>query len=256
MSKVTKAMLLVGIALVIIGATFAFVPAINQWPQYHEFADQRAWLGIPNALDVLSSLPFVAIGWLGLRAAGRLTRPAGDGALRWLYRCLFFGVLLTGLGSIVYHIAPTTTTLFWDRLPMSIAFMALLATIIAEMIDVRWAVRMLPVLLLLGVGGVIQWAWSEASGAGDLRWYGLVQFLPVLLVALITLLYPAPARYLRHLAGLVGLYAISKLFEHYDAAVFDALGGAISGHTLKHLAAAVGLLFVLSWVRRRARDSV
>ena len=134
---VGKASLLTGVALVVLAATFMLVPPIPQWPEYHAFADQRGWFGIANALDVLSNTPFILIGWMGIVAAGRLTRGEGAAAFRWLYRVLFFCVFLTGCGSMVYHLAPDNTMLVWDRLPMAIGFMALFATVIAEMVDYR-----------------------------------------------------------------------------------------------------------------------
>lgn len=252
---VGKAALLTGVALVVVAATFMLVPPIPQWPEYHAFADRRGWFGIANVLDVLSNIPFLLIGWMGVVAAGRLTRGEGAAALRRLYRVLFVCVFLTGVGSMVYHLAPDNTMLVWDRLPMAIGFMALFATVIAEMVDYRWASRFLPLLLALGMGSVIYWAWSEAHGTGDLRGYGLVQFLPIGLILLITALYPAPRHYLRHLFGLIAFYGISKALEYSDTLVFDALRGVVSGHTLKHLVAAGGVLFVLHWIRRSGASS-
>lgn len=245
-----KVALLIGVVALLVLATFAFVPAIPQWPEYHQLADRRSWLGIPNTLDVISSLPFLVIGAMGWSAARRMKRAEGAALYRLIYRLFFLSLLLTGLGSVVYHIAPGNSTLVWDRLPMSIAFMLLFTSVVAEMVDYRWALRLLPVFTIMGLGSVLYWAWSEASGAGDLRWYGLVQFLPVLLILLITGLYCAPERYLRHLGGLVGLYALSKLLEWYDLALFHALDETVSGHTLKHLVAAGAVLFILRWVVR------
>ena len=38
------------------------------------FADDRAWHGLPNAMDVLSNVPFVVIGFLGLYRLNRIDR--------------------------------------------------------------------------------------------------------------------------------------------------------------------------------------
>jgi len=247
-----KVALLTGITVLVVLTTYTFVPSIPQWPEYHQLADRRSWLGIPNTLNVLSSIPLVIIGWLGFSATGRLVRVDGESVFRLVYRILFICILLTGLGSVVYHVAPNNMTLIWDRLPISVGFMALFASVIAEMINYRWVARLLPILSMLGMGSVFYWTWSEANGAGDLRWYGLVQFLPMLLILLILGLYRGPERYFRHLFGLVALYGVSKLLEWYDAAVFHALDGVISGHTLKHLAAAGGVIVIVRWVLRQA----
>ena len=45
---------------------------------------------------------------------------------------LFLGIALTGFGSSYYHWDPNDRTLFWDRLPMALSFMAILAIVIGE----------------------------------------------------------------------------------------------------------------------------
>ena len=50
---------------------------------------------------------------------------------------LFLGILLTGFGSAYYHLDPTISTLFWDRLPMAVSFMAILAIGIEERVDAK-----------------------------------------------------------------------------------------------------------------------
>lgn len=245
-----KLALLIGVALLATAATYLLAPAIPQWPEYHDFADRASWLAIPNSPNVLSNALFVIAGLWGIVAAQRLERAEGTRAYRAIYRVVFLCVLLTGCGSAYYHWAPDTATLVWDRLPMGLGFMALFASVIAEMIDHRWAVRMLPVLLLLGLGSVMYWAWTETQGAGDLRSYGLVQFLPILLTLLIIGLFRAPPRYLRHLMALIAFYAIGKVLEYSDAMVFQWTGERIGGHSLKHLVAAGGLFFIVNWVWR------
>ena len=48
-------------------ATLPLLPPIAQDPTYHQFADQRTLLGIPNFWNVVSNLPFVLVGAMGLR---------------------------------------------------------------------------------------------------------------------------------------------------------------------------------------------
>jgi hypothetical protein len=45
------------------------------------------------------------------------------------------------------------------------------------------------------------------------------------------------------------LYALAKFFEFSDQAIFS-LGYVVSGHTLKHLAAAAACLMILRYFRR------
>ena len=49
-------------------AGLLLLPPIPQDQSYHQFADQRAMLGIPNFWNVVSNFPFIAIGAVGLAA--------------------------------------------------------------------------------------------------------------------------------------------------------------------------------------------
>src|SRR5450631_1035735 len=110
---------------------------ITQDPGYHDFADRRGMINIPNFYNVLSNLPFVVIGIMGMRLAGSERATGGLPELRVLYLTFFIGVFLAGFGSAYYHYHPDNQTLLWDRLPMTIAFMALFSAIIGETISPR-----------------------------------------------------------------------------------------------------------------------
>lgn len=148
----------------------ALLGPLPQDPLYHQFADQRPLLGIANFLDVISNLPFVIIGLLGLGylAPGCLRRGRPAGGLPPLllhYRIFFVGVLLTGLGSGYYHLAPDNHTLVWDRLPMTIAFMAFFAALVGESLSLR-AGRLL-------LWPRWRWDWPRWSfGIGPKNWDG------------------------------------------------------------------------------------
>jgi hypothetical protein len=230
--------------LIAVGAAATVVvlslPPIRQDAAYHAFADRRLVLGIPNALDVLSNLPFAVIGILGL---ARVTRVGARWA-RSAFVVLFTSVTLVSIGSAYYHLAPSTATLFWDRLPMALAFMALLALTLGERLSARAGPWLLAALATTGVASIASWRVGERAGAGDLRLYALVQFLPMVLIPLALVLFPT--RWLRtpDLVGVLGWYALSKLFEALDRPIF-ALGGIVSGHTLKHVAAATAAAWLL-----------
>lgn len=230
---------------------------IPQDPAYHAFANGRALLGIPNFADVVSNAGFLLVGMLGLAllagARGRaILEQAADARP---YLVFFLGVALVGIGSAYYHWQPTTARLLWDRLPMSVAFMALCAAVIADRIDARagngW---LLPLLVATGIASLLWWAWTESQGRGDLRLYGFVQFFPVILLPVLCRLFPEH-RYLagRALAWVIIWYGLSKLFEQLDHEIFAATGGTVSGHTLKHLAAAVATYVVLHALLTRRR---
>jgi hypothetical protein len=244
--------LLVGLGAAMVVVAFA-LPPIPQDPGYHAFADRRACLGVPNCLDVLSNLPFLVVGALGLRFLAR-DRAESAGAFltpaeRRPYWALFGGIALTGIGSAYYHWAPDNATLFWDRLPMTIAFMALLSSVIAERVDLTAGLRLLGPLLAAGVLSTLYWHVGEQRGAGDLRPYALVQFGALVAIPLIVALFPPRYTGTADLVRVIGWYGLAKVFESFDLGIFQVLG--ISGHTLKHVASAVGAWWILRMLRRR-----
>jgi hypothetical protein len=57
----------------------------------------------------------------------------------------------------------------WDRIPIALAFMALVAEVIAERVCANTGTRLLLPLLILGAGSVVFWSVTQANGHGDLR---------------------------------------------------------------------------------------
>jgi hypothetical protein len=215
---------------------------IPQPTEYHQFADTRTIWGIPRFGDVATNLPFVAIGIMGLwrmlaNYRNRLRGPLETSIESWAILVFFAGVALTGLGSAYYHAAPDNARLFWDRLPLTFAFMALFTLVVSDRISPRLAAAAFLPLLALGAWSVIAWHVGEQRGAGDLRLYAMVQFYPVAAITLMLLLFPARSPRAPWLWGTMGFYALAKLFELLDGPIYAATGVA-SGHNLKHLAAA------------------
>jgi len=216
-------------------AILPLLPPIAQDPSYHQFADQRTLLGIPNFWNVISNLPFVVVGAIGL----------------WQFRrdrasfVLFLGIFLTGFGSAYYHWDPNNDTLFWDRLPMALTFMAILAVAVEERVSAKMGAVLLWPLLALAVFSLLLWRWTD-----DLRLYGWVQFFPC--IALPLLFVACPPKYSSTFYWLIAaaLYAFAKLCEFYDHAIYS-IGSILSGHTLKHLAAAGACLAILRYFQTR-----
>jgi len=236
------------------GIAVAILPRIAQPPDYHNFADQRTLLAVPHFFDVISNVPFLLAGvWgllvvLGLRAREEprfITRVE-----RWPYVVFSLGVMLTCLGSAYYHLAPNNARLVWDRLPMTLAFMSLLSAMLTERVGLRLGLAALGPLLALGLASVAHWYFSELRGAGDLRLYLMVQFYTLFLILLILALFPA--RYTRgsDLVVAMGFYVLAKILELLDQQVFR-IGHVISGHTLKHLVAALGIFWLFRMLDRR-----
>jgi len=213
---------LFGLAAVSLAALL-LVPPIPQSQIYHGFADRQTLFGIPNFWNVASNLPFILVGVLGL---------ANANVRRELSATVFFaGVFLTGFSSSYYHWQPNDWGLFWDRMPMSIAFMAILANVIEERIDERVGKLLLWPLVALGVVSLLIWLRTD-----DLRLYGWVQFFPCVVLPAIFLVFPPKYTGTNYWFAAAGFYFLAKLLEHFDAVIDTAIG--FSGHPLKHVAAA------------------
>lgn len=224
---------------------FLLVPPLRQPQSYHRFADRRLLVaGIPNTLNVVSNLAFVVAGAMGLAV---LRRPRSfDNAYERTDALAFFaGTILTGVGSTIYHLAPRDATLVYDRAGMTIAFMAFLSMIVHE--HYAGAKALLPASIVFGLASV---AWWRAFD--DLRPYGWVQFFPI--VAVVAIVARERRRYTGELATLVAVlvaYAAAKLFEAFDGPVYAATAHLVSGHTLKHVAAAAAPAAVARWIATR-----
>jgi hypothetical protein len=211
------------------------LPPIPQSQMYHRFADQRTLFGIPNFWCVVSNLPFILVGALGLWKV-RIGLSAS---------IFFLGVFLTGFTSSYYHWAPSDWGLFWDRLPMTFAFMAILANVIEERIDERVGKLLLWPLVALGILSLLIWMRVD-----DLRLYVWVQFFPCIALPLMFWLFPSKYTGTYYWFIAAGFYLLAKLLEHFDAAIYSALR-VMSGHPLKHVAAACACYAVYLAFRKR-----
>ncbi|MFN7120698.1 MAG: hypothetical protein ACK4NM_01565 [Hydrogenophaga sp.] len=210
----------------------------------HPFVDARSWWGVPNTLDVLSNLPLVLAGASGLWSLrGRTLNLPTMNALR----VFFAGLILSGLGSTLYHWAPDAGSLVIDRLGMAVAFAGVLALSVAERVGQREARLFLPAMLALALvsavlphlqGNVLPWTVVQFGGMGLVVWLAMRS--------------PASGTLGVSLAGLIALYAVAKLLELGDEAVFRATGEWVSGHSLKHVTAACAALPVL-WSLKQHR---
>lgn len=239
------------------GAILLWHGPIRQDPGYHRFADQRIIFGIPHFGDVLTNLPFVLVGALGIYQVLRLSGPAPDGPFRENreripYAVLFAALALTGFGSGYYHWMPENATLFWDRLPLTFLFMSLFAIAIGERVSAALGRWLFIPLLCIGAGSMLVWRMGEGAGAGegDLRLYGMVQFYPMLAIPLILVSFPPSYTHGVYFWGVGGFYAAAKLAELLDHQIY-ALNGLVTGHNLKHCLAAAGCWGLVMMLRRR-----
>jgi ceramidase len=250
-----RSILFVLLGLTALGAALLVVVVVPPIPQpqwYHNFADQRSFFGIPHFWNVISNLPFLLIGSWGIWyvAAHRSIDGLQDSTVRWMYVCFFSFVSLTGVGSAYYHWEPTNDRLVWDRLPISMMFMALFVIIITERLSRRAGILLFFPLVILGAASVCYWHLTETWGRGDLRPYLLAQIYPV--VAIPAILWRSAPKYTDNqtLYSAIAWYAGAKLYEFLDKDLYS-LGQILSGHTLKHIGAAVSCYMILSWIRNR-----
>lgn len=257
----------IALTMTIIIGLAVFVKPIAQPVSYHAFADVRVLCAcgvrVPNYADVLSNLPFVLCGALGLELLGKegcgpswlghVLRAGGIGPDRVGRQCLqlsewertqawpifFLGILLTSVGSAYYHYAPSNDTLVWDRLPMTMSFMSLFAIIVDERVGHGLGTHLLCPCLVLGGVSVLYWHVTEKLGRGDLRPYIVVQGLP--LVSICLLLLTMDGHFTRGHDQMVALlwYAFAKYAEAQDRTIYYLTNQHLSGHTLKHLSAAL-----------------
>lgn len=225
-----------------------FSGPIRQDSHYHFFADTRLMYDVPNFWNVVSNFPFLIIGLIGVTY---VTKSRPNDTFKELNVCcyvFFIGIFFTGIGSAYYHWNPTNQTLVWDRLPMSISFMAFFSILIGDTISLNAGKQILWPLILLGFMSIMYW-----TALGDLRLYVLVQFLPVILTPIILLLYKSRSNSAQYFWMMILFYAFAKLFESFDHQTFYSCG--ISGHTIKHMLAALAPVSLIFALRKDLKNS-
>jgi hypothetical protein len=215
-----------------------------QNPEYHHFIDSRIIIGVPNMQDVISNIFFVIVGFLGALEASKKTK------LKKAWVAFFVSVLLVGPGSAYYHWAPDNFTLIWDRLPMSLAFMALYIILLSEHVSLKCESFLLPALLI-GVSSVLIWVLTT-----DLRFYFWIQFSSFIAIPLILSLYKSHFTHKSWYGFTLLFYAFAKIAEVKDKQIFHATNELISGHTLKHILAAIGLMGLWWMIKIRKENQL
>ena len=245
--------LLTILIIAIIG--LSLMDPIPQDQAYHDFADKRKILGIPNFWDVMSNLPMLFLGsygiWFTLRNWSK--RPELVANLIPLF--LSFGILLACFGSAYYHWAPDNHTLVWDRLPMTLMFMPILSLLIYDFVGKEEGKWTFWIAVPLGIFSVFYWDYTESIGQGDLRFYAFVQFFPMLIAPFIVWIYYKKVSYLKYIFFILGWYIVAKLCEYYDKEIYEFLG-FWSGHTIKHLTSSISLVYILMLMNDWEKDLI
>ena len=231
--------ILTAIAIMAIVGLFILSP-IEQNKEYHNFCDSDTIFNIPNFWNVISNVPFLIIGFIGIYKTSALL----DTKIQYIL--FFLGISLVSIGSGYYHLNPNNNTLVWDRLPMTIAFMSLFSIIISEFIDLKIGLKLLVPALLIGLLSVVYWIVFN-----DLKIYILVQFFPILAILVILIFFKSKYNLIIGYWLLLLAYIIAKLFEHFDYQTQNALK-ILSGHTLKHIVISIGIFSLLyTYIKRK-----
>nr|AFK45098.1 unknown [Medicago truncatula] len=236
------------VALICFIVLMIVTPAIPQSQDYHNFADQRTFFGIPNALNVISNFPFLINGLIGLVLChhGNYFKLSLQGEL-WGWTCFYVGVAAVGIGSSYYHLKPDDASLVWDRLPMTVAFTSIIAIFIIERIDERKGMISIIPLVLAGVISIVYWRFFD-----DLRPYALIQFVPCIAIPLMAILLPPMYTHSTYWLWAAGFYLLAKVLEATDDVVYKWTHHIVSGHTLKHLFAAMVPVFLTFMLAKRS----
>lgn len=249
----------IGLVLIILLSLTTITLALNLAPisqntAYHNFSDSNEYFNIPNLLNVISNLPFLVIGFLGLYKLIYDNTLVIINENKAAYFALFAGTTLVFFGSSFYHLQPNNTTLAWDRLPMTIAFMSLFSIVISEYISIKVGKLLLLPFLFLGLYSVYYWHSTELSGLGDLRAYALVQFFPMLAIPIILTTYKADHNDTAAYWYVLIMYIVAKVLEYFDQGIHHVII-FISGHSLKHIAAAIGVYILIRSYQNRVFNS-
>ena len=222
-------------------ALAVFGPGIAQPEHQHVFADQRKWQRIPFAMDVLSNLSFAAWGLAGMMCLSGLRMRSKPNTAHALAGLFFAGLVLTAAASSVYHLQPDDSGLGVDRLGMVIAFAGLLGVAVSNCISHRAGAATAAAMLLLGPTSV--WFWLISGNV--LPWL-VIQFGGMALILWLAAIKSLPGALAVRWGMVILVYAVAKLLELADHQTYELTSHAISGHSLKHLAASLAAWPVLN----------
>lgn len=234
-------------AFFLIIAFYWLFPLYPQPEHYHHFSGDKRLFGIPNFMNVSSNIFYIIAGIWGIyKIQGyRLVLPT----LRW--SCFFLALILVGIGSSYYHLTPTTTTLFWDRLPMCLGFAFLSANFLAERYPAFADRNILLLFLGFSLYSVLHWHLGEMIELGDLRLYGITQFATIALIAAILIFHPQPPQLDRCYWILFIGYGAAKVCEMLDPAIFSLSQGILGGHVIKHIVSGIALIYFMPPIRSK-----
>lgn len=214
-------------------------------PSYFLFADNVTCLGILNCFDVLSNLAFLLVSFYGFYIL------KVNNSLPFSYQTsltiITTGAFLTSFGSMYFHLSPNTETLFWDRMPMTIGFSGVVITMLVDRLGIqRYFLAIAISIVIMSLSTVVGWHLQWFS----LRPYLIVQYGCLIFTFLTLLLTKSQWIQSSKIFFALSFYVLAKIVEAFDRAIFEFTNEFVSGHTLKHLLAAVAIAFILHQFRK------
>ena len=111
-------------------------------------------------------------------------------------------------------------------------------------------------MLAIGAASVFYWRATERVGAGNVLPYAILQGYTMAGVLLLAFTHPSRYTRDRDIYWVFAAYLAAKITETYDAEIWEWTAGAVSGHTLKHLFAALsGVIVCGTLLCRRPRSA-
>ncbi|MDP6869295.1 MAG: hypothetical protein QGI21_00785 [Candidatus Poseidoniaceae archaeon] len=232
------------ISLLIIAIAYG---KIEQDQSYHAFADNRTLLGIQNGLDVISNLAILYPGLLGLMLHNERKDDFEyrDGIESLIHYHLFGGMLVTFVGSVLYHLDPTDTTLILDRFGMAIVIACYCSLLISDFISVDLAKKMHTPIIIIGISTILYWAIID-----DLRAYFIFKHQPLILIMILLIYGKNSYDKSQYYLWSISFIMLATLVENLDVEIYKSLG-IISGHTLKHIFAGIALWWIYKMIDTR-----
>jgi 1-acyl-sn-glycerol-3-phosphate acyltransferase len=217
---------------------------------YLHFADQRMLVGLPQAMDTLSNLPFAIAGLVGL-----FTLKGRAPSLEKRFGLLFFlGLIATSIFSSWFHQNPTEPLrLAADRFGMLIAFTGIVGLACSYYVSRNLAYVVATSTASLGIIGIYSALHYDSITVWAITQLGSLALL--LALGIRARLNPGNEKSLG-LLFLGVVYAAAKAFEMADQPVFIWTEQIISGHSLKHIVASLAAWPILQFFRTEKKLAV
>lgn len=138
------------VSVLVVFFIMLLTPKVSHSPNHHLFADMRNFLGVPNTMNVLTCFPFLLIGVpsLVICLSGTCFGISLKGEM-WSWGLFYAGISLAAFGSAYYHLNPDDDRIIWDKIPVMIATVALISSLVIERVDEKTGVTCLISLIAL-----------------------------------------------------------------------------------------------------------